>query len=805
MRVKNVTIEGYRSIKNPLTLDCDSNVITLVGANDHGKTNLLNAILHLNPKHSFNADTDLNWDFNEEPSRYPHLRFELQLSESDQNELSSHLLTIAKQEIISKLLKEAKDTRSSAQSAHDKLSAELAAAKAKLEETKSHMAQIGHELESDPSNAEKQTAESNIKLQVAEEEQRVVLKETLLGTSERELDDAKITWSQIHLALLSMSANLPDEINEQQLTSVASDWEKESKENVQLLDELNATISDLDEQLKQQKNAGNTDSVRALTQTLRGKKVSLKRLSRRTRTHAKNIDILGSVLEAGEDIEDYSLYVPTNIEAPAIKLPHYITMERKGLEGELQVLPINDLPLKQVINLIFKRLPRVEIIPALEKISDDVTLGSLNKNDFMKGIFYYSGLEREEWQNIFHLNEETKFKLEKASLQLDQTLTQNWKQGKNLRFKLAVDSEKKEIQLSLSDPSVTTQFVRPSKRSSGFTNFFALKTVLYAREREASASSYLWLFDEPGLYLHPDGQHDLIQVLETLSRKNQIIYTTHSLFMINKNYPARHRLVEKDQKGTKIGRKPFHNRWKSAIDALGFSLPGTILFAGNVLLVEGDSDPVYVYAIFQKLLEARKLNVDINAFSVLSTGESKHTDALIRILKGSYIQPKIFIVFDGDQGGKNRLKNLKELLKRENIKYHLLDDNRCIEDYVINSQMLVAAAGEYIAGGIDREKDDVINELQKRFQDEYLKTERGERTSISKWIRETGKEIGKFENDPSSLGIAIKYSENLAESKVGDLREEDMELARNLCDLIARELELPDQILQAAQITERGE
>lgn len=805
MRVKNVTIEGYRSIKNPLRLECGSNVITLIGANDHGKTNLLNAILHLNPKHSFNEDTDLNWDYDEEASRYPHLRFELQLSESDRNDLRSHLLNIAKNEIISKSLKEAKRSRSSALTTYDNLSAELAGAETKLEEAQGEMADIVERIESDSSESEKQNDESAAKTKVAEEEARVVVREASSGASKRDLDAATIVWSQIHLAFLSMSADLPEELNEEKLISLLCDWEEGLTQHNERLNEINGTISKLNEQIEQQKDPEEAHSRHALTQTRRGQRIQLKRLSKRIKIHENNIAILRSVLEASEDIEDDSLYTPANIDVAEVELPDSITLERKGLDGELTVLAIGDLSLDQVTDLIFKRLPRVEIIPVLEQISDHVTLKTLNKNDFMKGIFYYSGLEKEEWPNIFHLSEATKLKLDRASSRLDETLAQNWKQGKDLRFKLDVDSEKKEIQLSLIDPAVTSQFVRPSKRSSGFTNFFALKTVLYAREREAQADSYLWLFDEPGLYLHPDGQHDLIQVLETLSRSNHIIYTTHSLFMINKNYPARHRLIEKDEKGTKIGRKPFHNRWKSAMDALGFSLPGTILFARNVLLVEGDSDPVYIYAIFHKLFEARKLNVDINALAILSTGESKHTDALIRILKGSYIQPRIYLVFDGDQGGKDRFKNLKRLLEAEKIEHHILEDKCCIEDYVIDQKLLVSAAAEYIADVTGREADDVVNEVEKRFKEEYLTTEQGDRESIGKWIRKIGKEIGNLESEPSSLGIAVKYSDRLAESKVDELDEDGIEMARALCDLIARKLELPDQILETAEIINSAE
>jgi hypothetical protein len=103
--------------------------------------------------------------------------------------------------------------------------------------------------------------------------------------------------------------------------------------------------------------------------------------------------------------------------------------------------------------------------------------------------------------------------------------------------------------------------------------------------------------------------------------------------MINKKFPVRHRLITKTNKGTTLDGKPYQRQWKAAIDALGLSLPGTIMFASKVLLVEGDSDPVFVNAILQKLISLGKINADGNSLAVISTGDSKNTDALIRIIE----------------------------------------------------------------------------------------------------------------------------------------------------------------------------
>ena len=132
--------------------------------------------------------------------------------------------------------------------------------------------------------------------------------------------------------------------------------------------------------------------------------------------------------------------------------------------------------------------------------------------------------------------------------------------------------------------------------------------------------------------------------------------------MLNRTFPARHRLIVKNGEGTRIDGKPFVGRWGPAIEELGFSLAGTILFAQHVLLAEGDADPVLIQALFQKLVEWRWANADLNAFSVISTGSSKNTDALIRILREGSNAPSLLVVVDGDEGGSERLRALKPSL-----------------------------------------------------------------------------------------------------------------------------------------------
>lgn len=67
---------------------------------------------------------------------------------------------------------------------------------------------------------------------------------------------------------------------------------------------------------------------------------------------------------------------------------------------------------------------------------------------------------------------------------------------------------------------------------------FNMRMLLVARTDKAVPNGYIFMFDEPGLNLHPKGQVDLQNVFEDITKTNQIIYSTHSVFLINKNYPT---------------------------------------------------------------------------------------------------------------------------------------------------------------------------------------------------------------------------------------------------------------------------
>lgn len=151
------------------------------------------------------------------------------------------------------------------------------------------------------------------------------------------------------------------------------------------------------------------------------------------------------------------------------------------------------------------------------------------------------------------------------------------------------------------------EFLSVEKRSQGFKWFLSFYLQLKAEDK--TSERLVILFDEPGLHLHSKAQLDMIKVFEELSGKNQIIYSTHSPYLIDTSKLHRLRLVvnTKDFGTTieKITSNKIGNQkdaLKPIIDALGLEIASPFSMARkNNVILEGISDFHYFQA-FKKLL-----------------------------------------------------------------------------------------------------------------------------------------------------------------------------------------------------------
>jgi AAA ATPase domain len=153
--------------------------------------------------------------------------------------------------------------------------------------------------------------------------------------------------------------------------------------------------------------------------------------------------------------------------------------------------------------------------------------------------------------------------------------------------------EKMHLDTFISDPnSVYDVEVNLDERSRGLKWFFSFYITFSADTKGGSADRAILLLDEPGLYLHAMSQGDLLQHLST-DFTNQIIYTTHSPFMVPTGNLDAVRTVNIGQDaGTTVTNSPTGDaRTLFPLQAaLGFSLSQSLFLSANNLVIEGVTD-----------------------------------------------------------------------------------------------------------------------------------------------------------------------------------------------------------------------
>jgi len=175
---------------------------------------------------------------------------------------------------------------------------------------------------------------------------------------------------------------------------------------------------------------------------------------------------------------------------------------------------------------------------------------------------------------------------EEASRVITDQIRRVWSQEPSVEIKLNVNG--KLLYIDISDS--TTVFDTPESRSLGFRWYLSFYINFLSQTYEAKANEYVFLIDEPGIHLHPAGQKDLVKVLEDLSMKNQLIYTTHSPFMINRNHPQRVRLVQKSREGTKVDSEAYRQNWKPLRKSIGLMIGDLFFFSEGGIIVEVPKD-----------------------------------------------------------------------------------------------------------------------------------------------------------------------------------------------------------------------
>jgi predicted ATPase len=207
------------------------------------------------------------------------------------------------------------------------------------------------------------------------------------------------------------------------------------------------------------------------------------------------------------------------------------------------------------------------------------------------------------------------------------------------------------------------------ERSRGFVWFFSF-LVWFSQLKKRLGSRLVVLLDEPGLTLHARAQADLLRyVNEQLRPDHQVVYTTHSPFMIDPGDLLAARTVEDVEDahgqvlGTKVGDRAL-SRDSDTISplqrALDSQLAQTLFVGRNTLLVEGPADLVYLKWFSSRLGGTGARDQLDYRWSVCQVGGVDRVAGFASLFRGN--QLNIVALMDCSSGHKQQLESAERAL-----------------------------------------------------------------------------------------------------------------------------------------------
>ncbi|GHU86509.1 hypothetical protein FACS1894153_3730 [Bacteroidia bacterium] len=248
--------------------------------------------------------------------------------------------------------------------------------------------------------------------------------------------------------------------------------------------------------------------------------------------------------------------------------------------------------------------------------------------------------------------------LQSASTSLTTKFKEWWKQGE---YKFRFQADGNHFRIWVSDDKRPEE-IELEGRSRGLQWFFSF-FLIFLVESKDSHSNCILLLDEPGISLHPMAQIDLINFFNSLSKENQLIYTTHSPFLVSPNNLSGVHAMYIGDKGESVVSPDLRSNKKIAEKsiypihaAIGITVSETLLYGCQPVLVEGISDQIYLQLIKKYVLSQGKY-INDKEIVFIPTGGVKGMSPVIKILCGRE-NDLPFVLLDSDKPGLEKQKQL---------------------------------------------------------------------------------------------------------------------------------------------------
>lgn len=345
-----------------------------------------------------------------------------------------------------------------------------------------------------------------------------------------------------------------------------------------------------------------------------------------------------------------------------------------------------------VIDLLAARQPKFFFTSHFERMSGMVSIQKLQQDKQNKTVsvgdrifldfLEYAGTTLEELLETDR-REALKAMCEAASNDITDEIFQFWSQNNALEVVIEIDTARQNDPAPFNTGMVADIRIRNtnhkatlplSERSAGFVWFFSF-LAQFKQLKKTSGNSII-LLDEPGLTLHGKAQGDLLRyIVERLLPDHQVIYTTHSPFMVPIDRLVDVRIVEDvvieekgkrpEVKGTKVRSNVLEVNDDTLFPlqgALGYEVTQSLFIGANTLLVEGPSDILYLQVLSQALIKRGREGLS-NKWALCPSGGIDKIAPFVRLFGGNGIN--VVVLSDIANGDKTKIESLKkaEILK----------------------------------------------------------------------------------------------------------------------------------------------
>ena len=321
-----------------------------------------------------------------------------------------------------------------------------------------------------------------------------------------------------------------------------------------------------------------------------------------------------------------------------------------------------------------------------------------DKAETVRNLFYLAELDMKELDEVKESPSKCIKLLNAASNRLTSKLNPAWK-GDPIHVDLRYNPGN-IMSVVISDvhkDGTITNTGLLNRRAEGFKWTFSFIVNFAAETQRAELKEAILLLDEPARNLHPTQQMGISDLLKNLAGSNQVLYATHSPFMIFDYTPGNLLVVELDKR--KHLSRIFYDYWNADDKTLTPILYG--LSRGQVeamvdreigtnsrpiIIVETMSDAMYLNA-FDKFLQDP--NISMNPLNVIAAF-NKNSVLPLAIFYRNHGYNTFILLDDSDESKQisaqlvsNDFSAIQTIFfEREGKKLESIEDYIVVEDYL---------------------------------------------------------------------------------------------------------------------------